>query len=253
MLKYKNFKKKLIEFEKKYGGLTENIYRNKVSPHSNIYFESAFMKGGDRMSSDINSHGYAQYYAYYLKKRFDGGAPKVIVECGILTGIGLAIWCDVFPDARVIGLDIDLSNYESNLPYLVDKGAFKKNTPEVYLFDQFKDNKKLLKEILDGDEIDFFIDDGFHTGDSIVLTYLSIYPFLSDQFLYFIEDNYLASYYLNSQINQRLKITFIDRFRIFYVRMKKSKYFSDFFKKYGSEQLSEYDVFVHGELTVFYS
>ena len=210
-----NLENDLIELEKKYGGLTTNVSRNEISSHSDPVSLPDFMKGGDRMSSDINCHGYAYYYAHYIKSKFKGASPKIIVECGILTGIGLAIWADLFPNARIIGFDIDLSNYESNKDNLIKNGAFQNNTPEVYQFDQFKDNKKYLKEILAGNKIDFFIDDGFHTGESIISTFASISPFLSDQFLYIIEDNYLTSYYLKSKIKQRLKFLLLIRCEFF--------------------------------------
>ena len=85
-------------------------------------------RGGDRMSPFY--HGYGETYAEFLKPFLANRMKRItLVEVGILNGSGLAIWCDLFPNARVIGLDLDLSNFERNRPFLESKGAFEKNPP----------------------------------------------------------------------------------------------------------------------------
>jgi len=56
-------------------------------------------------------HGYGKCYAEFLKPLLMNLENQhiTLVEIGILNGSGLAIWCDLFPRARVIGFDIDLS------------------------------------------------------------------------------------------------------------------------------------------------
>ncbi len=108
---------------------------------------------------------------------------------GILKGSGVAMWSELFPDSRIIGLDIDLGYIKNNMNFLKDKGAFQNNEPELFLFDQFQDNQKLLEDFLNGDLIDVFIDDGFHSVESILTTIKSVLPHLSKEFVYFIEDN----------------------------------------------------------------
>tara|TARA_Y100000590_G_C15659882_1_gene992184 strand:- start:767 stop:1420 length:654 start_codon:yes stop_codon:yes gene_type:complete len=180
----------LIMLEKKYGGYVTNVKRNKRSkldPRSKIELSQGGMTGGDRMSSQY--HDYAKYYSKYINSFLNKGSPKVIVEIGILTGIGLAIWCDLFPNARVIGLDIDLDHFNNNRDNLSNLGAFKKNSPEVYVFDQFYPNHVLIQSILNSDTLDIVIDDGFHSSESIITTLKSLYQSFSNHFLYFIEDN----------------------------------------------------------------
>ena len=89
------------------------------------------MTGGDRMLH----HGYGPTYARYLRP-FLGGRNLTVAEFGILKGTGLAIWCDLFTDARVIGLDIDLGHFEENRSRLARRGAFKQNRPELHEYDQ---------------------------------------------------------------------------------------------------------------------
>lgn len=133
-------------------------------------------------------HGYAKDYSRYLE-RFDYDGKGVIAEFGILRGNGLALWCDLFPNARVLGFDIDIDHFESNKNNLINLGAFSSNYPEVYRYDQFEDNQDYIRNILGNDTIDICIDDGCHFDDAITCTMKSVLPNLSDKFVYFIEDN----------------------------------------------------------------
>ena len=81
-----------------------NVARRRVSPRDERTAEQlAFggMTGGDRMLH----HGYGPTYARYLRP-FLGGWNLTVAEFGILKGTGLAMWCDLFPDARVILRDV---------------------------------------------------------------------------------------------------------------------------------------------------
>jgi hypothetical protein len=147
-------------------------------------------RGGDRMSPRL--HNYGRCYAEFLKPFLDIFDRLTLVEVGILKGTGLAIWCDLFPTARVIGLDIDLSNFQGNRKTLEQLGAFKKNAPELYSFDQLNATKAqtVLKEALQNGRVDIAIDDGCHSIESIEITFDAIKPFLAKRFAYFIEDNF---------------------------------------------------------------
>ncbi len=177
-----------IGTEIKYGGIETNVPRNKVSPkdpRTKEQISLGGMVGGDRMLH----HGYAEKYSEYLLPYVKKCNPVTVVEFGILKGTGLAIWCDLFQNGRILGLDIDLSHINGNMDSLKNLGAFKKNQPELYVFDQFLDNTEYLSTILKGDSIDICIDDGFHSIESILSTMRSTLPYLADEFVYFIEDN----------------------------------------------------------------
>lgn len=174
--------------EMKYGGFVTGVRRNKVSsddPRSQEEVLKGGMTGGDRMYH----HLYARKYVKYLKPIVKQEKSITLVEVGILKGTGLAMWCELFPNSRVIGLDIDLSHTKNNMDFLKSKGAFRDNQPELYEFDQLKDNRELLANILDGEKIDVLIDDGFHSVESILTTLRSVLPHLSKEFVYFVEDN----------------------------------------------------------------
>ncbi|MBT6709385.1 MAG: hypothetical protein HOB21_05145 [Candidatus Marinimicrobia bacterium] len=178
----------LINTEIKYGGIHTNVPRTKVSPkdpRSEKQLLIGGMIGGDRMLH----HGYASNYSKYLIPFVMRGKPLTLVEIGILKGTGLAIWCELFKNGRILGFDIDLEHINKNMKNLKKIGAFQNNHPELYEFDQFLDNTELIGGLLKGDKIDICIDDGYHSNSSILNTMKNIIPYLADEFVYFVEDN----------------------------------------------------------------
>jgi hypothetical protein len=179
----------LISTEKKYGGYVTGVPRGRVGAKDTRSVEeirAGGMTGGDRMSSA--HHGYAGVYEQYLRP-FLGKPGVVVAEVGILKGTGLAIWSELFPDGRIIGLDIDLGNIRANMDNLKSHGAFSSGNLELHEYDQFVDNREMLAGILIGAKIDIFIDDGLHTPETIFRTFESMHSHLAEQFVYFIEDN----------------------------------------------------------------
>lgn len=178
----------LAQREINYGGFVTNVKRDKVSdkdPRKKEEIVTGGMTGGDRMYN----HLYASKYSKYLKQYFKGTKQIALAEVGILKGSGLAIWCDLFPEGRIMGFDIDLSHTKNNMEFLVSKGAFKQNKPELFEFDQYNDNIELLRPIVNGEKIDIVIDDGFHSETTILNTFKSFQPYLAENFVYIVEDN----------------------------------------------------------------
>ena len=138
-------------------------------------------------------HNYGRSYSEFLMPVLaDVDADFTVVEVGILNGSGLAIWCDLFPKARVIGMDLNLSNFEENRAGLEALGAFQQNTPELYTIDQLDRSvaEKAFRDALGEDKVDVFIDDGHHSLESIEITFEGIKPYLAKGFVGFIEDNF---------------------------------------------------------------
>ncbi len=180
----------LVERERRYGGFVDRLAQRRLSEfdtQSEQRYGTFSMTGGDRMNP--RRHDYAPLYERWLAPLVQSGAPVTLVEIGILQGTGLAIWSDLFPDGRIIGLDIDLSHFEANRERLVRSGAFKSANCEVHPFDGFVDNRGLLKEILRGDPVRIAIDDASHIDESILATFESMQPFLAEDFRYIVEDN----------------------------------------------------------------
>ncbi len=147
------------------------------------------MQGGDRMAAGKQTHGYAPAYAQHLRSFVRDRRRLTLLEVGILKGSGLAIWSDLFPDARILGLDIDLSHARDHWPVLEARGAFAANNVELHEFDQLGGTADDLAALLKEDRLDVVIDDGLHSEPAILGTLACVMPFLASDFVYFVEDN----------------------------------------------------------------
>ncbi|MGH6923673.1 MAG: hypothetical protein ACRED5_08025 [Propylenella sp.] len=176
----------LIRREIRYGGFVTDVPRTVVSPadpRSPVELRLGGMSGGDRMLH----HGYAETYARFLRP-FLSRKDIVLAEFGVLSGSGLAIWCDLFPDASILGFDVDLGHFESNAARLQRRGAFRRNWPELHKFDQLLDGPERLEAILAGRRLAIVADDGLHTAAAILNTWRTVKPHLAPDFVYFVED-----------------------------------------------------------------
>lgn len=141
--------------------------------------------GGDKMGPD--RHGYADLYAQVL----DGFVPDVVVELGVFEGSSLALWDAVWPDVTLIGLDLDFTRFNEQLPTLKAAGAFATRAPALVTFDAYGEVTPLV-DALEGRAISLFVDDGPHTSDAIRRMASNLAPLMADRFVYVIED-YLRS------------------------------------------------------------
>lgn len=178
----------LKQQEQHFGGFHNKVPRNVVSNLLPLgaRLEPTGMTGGDRMTVHRYAKAYATHLVRFVEDRFK---PYVILECGILKGTGLAMWSTLFPNAQIIGLDIDLTHTENNMEFLKSKGAFESGNLELYEFDQFADNTDLIKQIVNNRTINIAIDDGYHSDYTILNTYDNLEPHLSKDFCYFVEDH----------------------------------------------------------------
>jgi hypothetical protein len=132
--------------------------------------------GGDKMSADRN--GYADLYARVLADL----DPQLVVELGVFQGVSLAIWCDLFPKANVVGLDLDFRRFHAHEQFLIGQGAFDRFRPSLITFDAYSDDPPEL------DMIDLFVDDGPHTEPAI-RNVLSLFgPMMAPGGVYVVED-----------------------------------------------------------------
>jgi hypothetical protein len=148
-----------------------------------VWRKNRWNEGGDKMSAD--RHGYADDYARLLS-RWD--APT-IVEVGVFQGVSLAIWCDMFPDGHVVGLDLDLQRFWEHRPVLQAAGAFGSCEPVVVgMWDAYQPDVPSLASALAGRSIDVLVDDGPHTDEAVRRVIGAVRPFLSASFTYIVED-----------------------------------------------------------------
>ena len=180
----------LVERELRYGGYATGIPRRSVSEFDSRDLQGldpCGMTGGDRMSP--RHHNYGRLYARYLPPFLDKGTSVTLIEVGILEGTGLAIWSNLFPKGRIIGLDIDLS---ISIRISVDSSTWEPSKRGTTRFTRSTDL--------------WTIPDSWRTSCvetlsilrltthptrtiSILTTFESVRPFLAENFLYVIEDN----------------------------------------------------------------
>lgn len=172
--------------ERTYSGGASRVTRKRVSdrdPRGALHRIPGTMLSGARF---IDGTGYAEVYAAHLSDRAKD--RLVMVELGTLLGVGLAVWCDALPNARVIGLDVDIQRVDMGV--LRRRGAFGKNSPAVHFLDELSpDAPRRLARILRGEKIDVLIDDALHDDESILCAMRWALPAMADGFIYFIEDN----------------------------------------------------------------
>jgi len=134
--------------------------------------------GGDKMAADRN--GYANFYSWLVGKV----QPETLVELGVFRGSSLAVWDAVWPGIRLLGLDLELSRYEQNLPALLERGAFPDGLPQLLTFDAYKPETTPIVEAVG--HVDVFVDDGPHTRSAIQTCITALGPLVRQA--YVVED-----------------------------------------------------------------
>ena len=177
----------LQKLEAKFGGYINHVEATVDAVQVNRIYPGTHT-GGDRMN--ILFHDYSLIYSEYIASKKN--LPISLLEIGILKGTGLAVFSKFFDKTTIIGFNHDTGIFENNYQNLLNLGAFEKGAPIVRFFDQFSDNTEMLQATLVGNSLDIVIDDAFHSDESIINSFIELRPYLSAEFVYFIEDNRTA-------------------------------------------------------------
>ena len=171
--------------EDKYDKTTSLSYKqienNKIDYNNKSFTEIADLIGIDRGTLH-EGHRYTEIYEKLLEK-YKTSTP-VIVEIGIndsrFPGGCLKFWDVIFDKMEYYGFDITDC---SNLNYNIDK---------IKIFRGDQNNKNNLLEFIYkynlANTIDVLIDDGSHYSEHILTSFETLYPFVKDGGIYFIED-----------------------------------------------------------------
>ena len=115
-------------------------------------------------------HGYCEYYEKLLNKN-----PKIVWEIGVLEGASINMWSEFYPEAKIIGFDIN------------DKKHLKLNANcFTELLDQSNQNQ--LMELSKRKNVDIILDDGSHNVGHQILTFECLFNSLKSGGQYVIED-----------------------------------------------------------------
>lgn len=131
----------------------------------------------DKWSSRHRYTGHYQHHLEYLRDEH-----FTLLEIGIggysregKGGQSLRMWKDFFPNARIIGLDIE------------DKSFVREDRIETYVGSQ--DDPAVLRRIVDdAPDIRVVVDDGSHVNEHILATFDVLFPMLPSGGHYMIED-----------------------------------------------------------------
>lgn len=117
------------------------------------------------------------YYAEYdLNFQEYRNKPIKLLEIGIQKGGSLYMWREYFPNAKIVGVDID-----------EECKQFEGEGIKVYIGDQENADFLLELERKEG-TFDIVIDDGGHTMKQQITTFKTLFPLLAEGGMYVIED-----------------------------------------------------------------
>lgn len=127
-------------------------------------------------------HKWSQYFEVY--ERYLSGIRRTnptVLEIGVQLGGSLEMWRDYFgPAARIYGMDINPSAQEHQ-----DVAT------KIYIGDQ-QDRGFLRSVIQEIGQPDVVIDDGGHTANQQITTFEELYPRLSENGIYIVEDTHTS-------------------------------------------------------------
>jgi hypothetical protein len=139
----------------------------------NILDTIAKFYGTDK-SSEI--HNYCEKYEKYLKfNRYD---TIKILEIGVYQGKSLLTWNEYFPNATIVGLDID-SNCKQ----------FENVDKNIWIEIGSQNDYSFLKYIKEKwGKFDLIIDDGSHNNNDVLFSFKNLIDSISCSGMYVIED-----------------------------------------------------------------
>ena len=148
-----------------YTNIMEDISNNKL-------YELGIKYNTDK----VYHHEYHDIYDFFLKQFYNSSGA--MVEIGIYNGDSLNMWLELFPNAYIYGMDIDIDKSYMRERHSIIKG------------DQSKlDDLNNVKSIISQNKEIFFInDDGSHIPEHQLLTFNVLFPTLEEGGVYIIED-----------------------------------------------------------------
>jgi hypothetical protein len=147
--------------------------KNNVTRESRPLDERGIVAGTDKSSlaNDYLRH-YERIFAPWRERSF------TVFEIGVAQGASLLLWRDYFPNAEIVGIDINpqCKRFEG---------------PRIRVLIGSQDDPEFLLGLCAGARPGIIIDDGSHRADHIQFTFERLFPHLLPGGLYVIEDLYL--------------------------------------------------------------
>ena len=148
-----------------------------------------------------SEHEYLETYEKHFSNITNREDVKKVVEIGIHYGDSLLMWSEYFPNAQIIGADIndyEAAGYKISLDgkTLIDRSDVLLNHPRIktYILDQT--NEKSIKDFKFNinKDVDILIDDGGHSMEMHQKTLKYLLECVKKDGLYIIEDLHSCNY-----------------------------------------------------------
>jgi predicted O-methyltransferase YrrM len=179
-VEYKPQHQFFLDFQKKI--YDEYVYvLDKLNPTD--YFWCVDKDTQTKKYHKVNAHSYYPLYAEYLhKKRKE---VKRVLEIGVYKGYSMLMWREYFPNAEIIGIDIDLGQKWMGK----DARDLCKGKDRITLIEGDGTQESIAKEIGEkyGD-FDLIVDDGSHHPTHQILSLMYFLPYLKLDGLFVVED-----------------------------------------------------------------
>lgn len=136
------------------------------------YINKIYELGTKYDSDKITHHNYHGIYDFFLKSFYNDTGS--LLEIGIDSGKSLNMWLELFPNAFIYGMDI-------NIAHIYDRFNIIKGD-QSNIYDLHK-----VKNII-GNDLFLINDDGSHIPEHQLLTFNTLFPSLREGGIYIIED-----------------------------------------------------------------
>ncbi len=152
--------------------------------------------GTDKSSAH---HDYLRHYEQILNQ--SKIPTRVLLEVGVFNGWSLRMWQKFYPDAKIIALDIDPNCLQ-----------YSNGNAQVEVCDQ-SDVEQLTNIARKHGPFDVVIDDGSHIWSHQILTFETIFPYVSPGGIFILEDidtsfgKHISNYSQNSTLSAAQYIT----------------------------------------------
>lgn len=131
--------------------------------------EDIFRKHG---TDKVDMHHYAQHYERHLGHLLSYTHYFDLLEIGVGHGQSLAAWKEYLPFANIFGLDYE----KKDLPFVVYHGHQEDVVTIAKIVDKHPSGFKVI------------IDDGSHSSEDVIKTLLMLWPSVTPNGIYVIED-----------------------------------------------------------------
>lgn len=156
---------------------------------NNFYGQDPLSLLAEKHNTDkgFSKHNYTPIYnSYFAQLRY---SPLKFLEIGFYHGASARMWQDYFPYAELHFMDIQKSMFDLY-------GQNLSSRCHLHVVDQSK--AKELREFIHqvGKDFDIIIDDGGHTMQQQIISFIELFPYVKDGGMYIIEDLH-TSYWKN--------------------------------------------------------